>query len=80
MGYFQHRAKAMSGGFLVGLLIGWFQPYISGQPVPDFSSRLFLAAQTGAVFVMMAIFVLNYLEIRRRAYARFAGPAVKKKD
>lgn len=70
----------MGGGFLVGFLIGWFQPMISGQPAPDAWPRFILAAQTGAVFVMMAIFVLNYLEIRRRAYARFMGDSAKKKD
>ncbi len=80
MGYFQYRAKAMSGGFLIGLLVGWLQPWISGQPAPDLSSRLFLAAQTGVVFVFLAIFVLNYLEIRRRAYARLMGQTPKKSE
>lgn len=68
----------MAIGFLVGLVVGWFQPMLAGTTVPNLSARLFMAAQTGAAFTVVALFALNYLEVRRRVYAKFMTEPAKK--
>ena len=60
----------MAIGFLVGLVVGWFQPVLAGTPVPEFSARLFMTFQMGAAFTIIMLFALNYLEVRRRAAHR----------
>ncbi len=68
----------MAIGFLVGLVVGWFQPVLAGTTVPDLSARLFMTFQMGAAFIVITLFALNYLEVRRRAYAKIMGKPVKK--
>lgn len=68
----------MAIGFLVGLVVGWFQPVLAGTPVPEFSARLFMTFQMGAAFTIIMLFALNYLEVRRRAYAKIMSEPVKK--
>lgn len=71
MGYFRERAKPALIGFVIGLIVGWFQPAILGVKPPDPSARLFLTMQMGLAFTMIGLFVANYLHVRRRVHAKY---------
>jgi F0F1-type ATP synthase assembly protein I len=71
MGYFRERARPALAGFLVGLVVGWCQPYMLGARPPAIEARLFITMQMGLAFTMIGLFLANYLEVRRRAIARY---------
>lgn len=71
MGYFRERARPALAGFLLGVVVGWCQPYLLGVSPPPLQTRLFLILQMGLAFTMVALFVANYLGVRRRVIARY---------
>jgi hypothetical protein len=64
--YFKERWKAMVCGFTFGLLAGYGRSYVFGPPDLPFSARSFLALQVALGFTALALFIMNYLELRRR--------------
>ena len=74
MDYFRERAKPALIGFVIGLLVGWFQPLILGVPAPAPEARMFITLQMGLAFTMIGLFLANYLGVRRRAYERYSKP------
>lgn len=74
MSYFRERARPALIGLLLGLLIGWFQPTMLGVAAPGTEARLFLSMQMGLAFMMLGIFIAHYLQVRRRAYAKYSRP------
>lgn len=78
MDYFRQRWKSIVVGFLVGVIVGWFQPDLVGKPIDGRNARLFLSLQMGAAFTVVSLFALNYLEVRRRAYAKIMADSQKK--
>ncbi len=71
MDYFRERAKPALIGFLIGVVIGWLQPWILGVKPPELSARLFITMQMGLAFTMIALFLVNYIGVRRRAYEKY---------
>lgn len=71
MEYFRERAKPALLGFLIGLVVGWCQPWIQGVEPPELSAHLFLTMQMGLAFTMVALFINNYMGVRRRAYEKY---------
>jgi hypothetical protein len=53
-------------GFLFGLIAGYGRSYAFGPPDLPFSARSFLALQIALGFTALALFIMNYLELRRR--------------
>lgn len=53
-------------GFVIGLVAGYGRSYVFGPEDLDQTSRLVMAFQIGAAFAVLALFILNYLELRRR--------------
>jgi hypothetical protein len=70
----------MAAGFVAGLLVGGLQPTIATllrpdvqQHALDWQSRTFMVLQMGFAFMFIGLFLANYLEVRRRAYARYGN-------
>ena len=56
----------MAGGFVFGLLAGHARTYAFGPSDLPLSARWILALQIAVAFAALALFVVNYLELRKR--------------
>ena len=64
--YFRERWKAIASGFLVGLAAGYGRSYYFGPADLPFSARSVLSLQVALWFAALALFILNYLDLRQR--------------
>lgn len=65
LAYFRDRLKPMTLGFVVGFILGYLRAiYFEPDIQPD--GRWILAVQIGFAFSVLALFIMNYLELRQR--------------
>ena len=70
--YLRERWKWMVGGFLVGLAAGYARGFVFESPDLTWPQRHFLAAQIAFAFIALALFISNYLELRKRVIKKAA--------
>jgi site-specific recombinase len=73
--YFKERWKAIVGGFTFGLVAGYGRGYVFGPQDLPFSARTVLAVQVALGFAALALFIVNYLELRQRVIKKASESA-----
>lgn len=72
MDYFRQRSRQMLIGFCIGAIFGALQPTFMGVQKAALPYRCLLAFEIGAAFAVLALFLTNYLELRRRIMQRYS--------
>lgn len=71
MEYLRYRGKPLLIGFAIGIVVGILQPFAFPQASMVPMDRVFLAAQMGACFAIMGVFLASYFEMRARIVQRY---------
>ncbi len=63
--------------FALGALVGYFQPVLIGKTGVPQVTRCFFGLQIGTAFVLLALFLRNYLQLRAKVHEKYGAKPEK---